>query len=63
MNAREKLTAILLGMGLILALIPLSSNRSFIVSPPKVLETVLDRNTFPEQSIDDSSEDTVQYRW
>jgi rhodanese-related sulfurtransferase len=51
MNAREKLTAILLGMGLMLALIPLSSNRSFIVSPTKVLETVLDQNSYvtPDQ--------------
>ena len=46
MNAREKLSAILLSLGLILALLPLSSNRSFNTRPGKVLEEVLDRNTY-----------------
>ncbi len=46
MNAREKLSAILLSMGLILALLPLSSNRSFNTSPEKVLEEALDLNTY-----------------
>jgi rhodanese-related sulfurtransferase len=46
MNAREKLSAILLSMGLILALLPLSSNRSFNTKPLKVLEEVLDQNTY-----------------
>ena len=46
MNAREKLSAILLSMGLILALLPLSSNRSFNTRPDKVLEEVLDQNTY-----------------
>ena len=46
MNPREKLSAILLSMGLILALLPLSSNRSFNTSPHKVLEEALDRNTY-----------------
>jgi rhodanese-related sulfurtransferase len=46
MNAREKLSAILLSMGLILALMPLSSNRSFNTRPDKVLEEALDMNTY-----------------
>jgi rhodanese-related sulfurtransferase len=46
MNAREKLSAILLSMGLILALLPLSSNRSFNTRPDKVLEEALDLNTY-----------------
>jgi rhodanese-related sulfurtransferase len=46
MNAREKLSAILLSMGLILALLPLSSNRSFNTQPDKVLEEALDLNTY-----------------
>jgi rhodanese-related sulfurtransferase len=46
MNAREKLSAILLSMGLILALLPLSSHRSFNARPSKVLEEVLDQNTY-----------------
>ena len=46
MNAREKLSAILLSMGLILALLPLSSNRSFNTRPEKVLGEALDLNTY-----------------
>lgn len=46
MNAREKLSAILLSMGLILALLPLSSNRSFNARPEKVLEEALQPNTY-----------------
>lgn len=46
MNAREKLSAILVSMGLILALLPLSSNRSFNTRPDKVLEAALDLNTY-----------------
>ena len=46
MNAREKLSVILLSLGLILALLPLSSNRSFNTRPHKVLEAVLDQNTY-----------------
>lgn len=46
MNAREKLSAILLSMGMILALLPLSSNRSFSSRPQKVLREVLDPNTY-----------------
>jgi len=46
MNAREKLSVILISMGLILALLPLSSNRSFNAKPHKVLEEALDRSTY-----------------
>jgi rhodanese-related sulfurtransferase len=46
MNAREKLSAILLSLGLILALLPLSSNRSFLTKPGKLLEEALDQNTY-----------------
>lgn len=42
MNTREKLSAILISLGLILALLPLSSNRSFNAGPQKVLEEILD---------------------
>jgi rhodanese-related sulfurtransferase len=42
MNPREKLSAVLICLGLILALLPLTSNRSFNTSPSKVLEQVLD---------------------
>jgi rhodanese-related sulfurtransferase len=46
MNAREKLSAILICLGLILALLPLTSNRSFNTRPKKVLEEVLDPEIF-----------------
>jgi rhodanese-related sulfurtransferase len=46
MNAREKLSAILLSLGLILALLPLSSNRSFNARPQKVLEEILDPQSY-----------------
>ena len=46
MKPREKLSAILLSMGLILALLPLSSNRSFNARPHTVLEEVLHQNTY-----------------
>ena len=46
MNPREKLSAVLLSLGLILALLPLSSNRSFIVKPHKLVEEVLDKDTY-----------------
>jgi sulfur-carrier protein adenylyltransferase/sulfurtransferase len=42
MNPREKLSAILICLGLILALLPLTSNRSFNARPKNVLEEVLD---------------------
>ena len=46
MNAREKLSAVLLSLGLILALLPLSSTRSFNTKPGKVLEEALDISTY-----------------
>jgi 3-mercaptopyruvate sulfurtransferase SseA len=46
MNPREKLSAILLSLGLILALLPLSSNRSFNATPHKLLAEVLDQNSY-----------------
>jgi rhodanese-related sulfurtransferase len=46
MNPREKLSAVLLSMGLILALLPLSSNRSFNTKPASILTEALDRNTY-----------------
>jgi rhodanese-related sulfurtransferase len=42
MNPREKLSAILICLGLILALLPLTSNRSFNSRPKKVLQEILD---------------------
>jgi rhodanese-related sulfurtransferase len=51
MNSREKLSAILLTLGLILAILPLSSNRSFNAGPHKVLDEVLDQENYltPDQ--------------
>ncbi len=46
MNAREKLSVILICLGLILAVLPLTSNRSFNTRPKKVLEEVLDTEIF-----------------
>ena len=46
MNTREKITAGLLCLGFILALLPLSANRSFIVSPQKLLPEILDKKTY-----------------
>jgi sulfur-carrier protein adenylyltransferase/sulfurtransferase len=46
MNAREKLSAILLSLGLILALLPLTSHRSFNTRPKKVLEEILDPQSY-----------------
>jgi rhodanese-related sulfurtransferase len=46
MNTREKYTAGLLCLGLILALLPLTAHRSFIVAPDKLLPGILDKNTY-----------------
>jgi rhodanese-related sulfurtransferase len=46
MNMREKFSAGLLCLGLILALLPVSANRSLTVKPAKILSDVLDRRTF-----------------
>jgi rhodanese-related sulfurtransferase len=51
MNSREKLSVILLSLGLILALLPLSSGRTFNATPGDVLVETLDRGTYltPDQ--------------
>jgi rhodanese-related sulfurtransferase len=46
MNTREKFSIGLLCLGLILALLPLSGSRSFIVRPQKLLSEVLDDNAY-----------------
>jgi sulfur-carrier protein adenylyltransferase/sulfurtransferase len=46
MNVREKYSAGLLCMGLLLAFLPLSGSRSFTVKPQKLLTEILDKNTF-----------------
>jgi rhodanese-related sulfurtransferase len=46
MNTREKFSVGLLCLGLILAILPLTGNRSFIVSPRKLLSEVLDNSTY-----------------
>jgi len=46
MNTRQKFSAGLLIIGLILALLPLSGSRSFIVRPQKLLGEVLDSSTW-----------------
>jgi len=46
MNVREKYSAALLCLGLILAFLPLSGSRSFTVRPQKLLADVLDESTF-----------------
>jgi rhodanese-related sulfurtransferase len=46
MNTREKFSAGLLCLGLILALLPLSANISFTVNPHKLLSEVLDKKSY-----------------
>jgi rhodanese-related sulfurtransferase len=46
MNTREKLSVILLCLGLVLAILPLSSGGSFIVKPQKLLSEVLNDNSY-----------------
>ena len=46
MNTREKYSAGLLCLGLILALLPLSSNISFTAKPDKLLASINDRETY-----------------
>jgi rhodanese-related sulfurtransferase len=46
MNTREKFSAILLILGLILALLPISGSRSFVVRPQKLLLEILDNNAY-----------------
>ena len=45
MNSREKLSAVLLSLGLVLALLPLSSGRSLIVRPADVLSQAVSSRT------------------
>lgn len=46
MNTREKFSVGLLCLGFILALLPLSANRSLTVKPQKLLSEVLDEKTY-----------------
>jgi rhodanese-related sulfurtransferase len=46
MNPREKISIVLLSIGIILALLPLSGSRSFTVKPQKLLTEVLDEDTW-----------------
>lgn len=46
MNTRQKFSIVLLSLGLILALLPLSGSKSFIVKPKNLLSEVLDNNTY-----------------
>jgi len=46
MNTREKFSVGLLCLGLILALLPLSANRSFIVKPQKLLSEMVDEKSY-----------------
>jgi rhodanese-related sulfurtransferase len=46
MNTREKFSAVLLCLGLILALLPLSGNRSFTAKPERLLTEMLDETTY-----------------
>jgi len=46
MNARQKLSAILIPLGLILAFLPLSGKYSFHGRPDKLLTEALDKNTY-----------------
>jgi len=46
MKTREKISALLLSAGIILALLPLTGNRSFSGKPEKVLSEILNAETF-----------------
>ena len=46
MNTREKFSVILLCLGLLLALLPLSANRSFKAKPQKISIEVLDKDIY-----------------
>ena len=46
MNTRVTFSVGIIGLGLILALLPLSSGRSFIVKPQKLLSEVLDEKSY-----------------
>lgn len=46
MNTREKISIILVSCGLILALLPLTGNRSFTVSPKKLISEAFDEKSY-----------------
>jgi rhodanese-related sulfurtransferase len=46
MNPRQKFSIILLSLGLILAFLPLTSNRSLVLKPQKLMSGVLDESAF-----------------
>jgi len=46
MNMRAKFSVVLLSLGFILALLPLSGNSSFIVRPRNLLSELLDKNSY-----------------
>jgi rhodanese-related sulfurtransferase len=46
MNTREKYSVVLICLGFILALLPLSGNRSFIVKPQKLLDQIVDEKSY-----------------
>ena len=46
MNFREKFSVVIVCLGLILAILPLSGNRSFIVRPKSLLTEVLDEQSY-----------------
>ena len=46
MNTREKYSVVLVCLGFILALLPLSGNRSFTVKPQKLLDQVVDEKSY-----------------
>src|SRR5450759_5351580 len=46
MNMRAKFSVVLLCLGLILALLPLSGNKSFTVQPQHLLSDMLDNSTY-----------------
>ncbi|MBK9391466.1 MAG: hypothetical protein IPN68_15245 [Bacteroidetes bacterium] len=46
MNTREKISIILISCGLILALLPLTGNRSFTVNPKKLISEAFDEKSY-----------------
>ncbi len=46
MNIREKFSIVLISLGFILALLPLSANKSFLARPVKLLTEVMDENKY-----------------
>ena len=46
MNIREKFSAVILSLGFILALLPLSENRTLTVKPQKLLSEIIDQNSY-----------------